>query len=75
VFIHKFKNEEDGEDEVRKVPIVLKGRKLNKKDAGLIYSIISNYKNRNEEVKLIANLKDGTTKEVQITGFTYHKLL
>lgn len=75
VFIHKFRNEEDPEDETRKIPIVLKGRKLNKKDAGFIYSIISNYKKRNEEVKFIAKLKDGTTKEVSIAGFTYIKAL
>lgn len=76
VFLHKFKNEEDAEtDEVRVVPVVLRGRKLSDKDINLIVYTISNYNVWNTEVPVRVTHKDGTTSESTIPGLTYQKAM
>lgn len=75
VFLHKFRNDEDPSGTVRSVPIVLKGRKLNKKDAKFIYYLLRDRGQFNKDARFIAKTKDGKTRNVIIAGLTNRKLL
>lgn len=75
VFLHKFRYDEDPEGSERKVPIVLKGRKLSNEDCIFIYNTLANKKNQNKNAIFTAKLKDGSTKTVSVAGLTNRKLL
>ena len=83
VFLHKFKNEEDKEsDDVRTVPIVLKGMKLAGLNGGVILQILQDVassntpgKTLNDLYKVRAYKKDGTFKETTVPGLTNKKVL
>lgn len=75
VFIHKFRYNEDPEGEMRRVPLVLKGRRLTKTDINFIWNVISNPRSMNNLVTMRETMNDGTTRETTIPGFTNKKAL
>ena len=83
VFLHKFKNEEDKEsDDVRTVPIVLRGMKLGGLNGQLILQILQLVASSNTPGKTLKDLykvrayrKDGTFKETTVPGLTNEKVL
>lgn len=75
IFIHKFRYNEDPEGEMRRVPLVLKGRKLKKNDVDFIYNVISDPRSMNNLVPMRETFDDGTTRDTTIPGFTNKKAL
>ena len=76
IFLHKFKNLEDKQDqEERTVPIALRGRKMSDDDVSMIIKIISNYDDLNKSCEGVAIDVDGSQRIVTVPGFTNYKAL
>jgi hypothetical protein len=77
VFLYKFRYDEDPEDKVRTIPLVLKGRKLDKANDAkfILLTCVGHHSRLNHDATFIAELKNGKTKEVKVPGLTNRKLL